>query len=377
MKTNRWIVTALAGIVAANVGNLMAQDLAGTWQGTLQAGKELRIVLKVSKADDAWKAMFYSIDQSGQGLAASSVSLQGGNVKVAIAGVGGNYEGKLSADGGSITGTWTQGPAPLALNLTKATDATAWTIPEPPAKLKPMRADVDPIFEVATIKPSRPEAPGKGIRVNGIHFSTLNTSVVDLISFAYGVHARQIAAGPAWLASDRFDIGAQPDGEGQPNDRQLKIMVQKLLADRFKLAFHREQKELSVYAITVAKTGTKLTKNESDPNGLPGLGFRGLGNMVVRNATMADFAGSMQGAVLDRPVVDQTSLQGRYDFTLNWTPDEFQFTGLGVKVPPPPENAPNPDLFTAIQQQLGLKLEAVKAQAEILVIDRAEKPSGN
>ena len=93
---------------------------------------------------------------------------------------------------------------------------------------------------------------------------------------------------------------------------------------------------------------------------------------------MADFAGVMQTAVLDRPVVDQTGLSGRFDFELKWTPDEFQFGGLRIKVPPPTENpdAP-PDLFTAFQQQLGLKLEATKASVEILVVDHVEKPSEN
>jgi uncharacterized protein (TIGR03435 family) len=240
-----------------------------------------------------------------------------------------------------------------------------------------MAADADPVFEVATIKPSKPEMQGKGFRVNGRRFSTINTSASDLMTFAYGIHARQIIGGPAWLETEKYDLAAQPDGEGQPNDKQWKIMVQKLLADRFQLAFHRDKKELSVYALVVAKNGPKLTKSEGDPNGLPGLFFRGLGVLPARNATMADFAGVMQSAVLDRPVVDQTGLQGRYDFTLSWTPDEFQFGGLGVKPPPPSDTAANPDLFTAIQQQLGLKLESTKAPAEVLVIDHVEKPSEN
>lgn len=155
-------------------------------------------------------------------------------------------------------------------------------------------------------------------------------------------------------------------------------MIQKLLAERFKLAFHRDKKELGVYAIIVGKTGPKVTKSQGDPNGLPSLFFQGLGVLPAMNATMADFAGVMQSAVLDRPVVDHTELAGRWDFTLTWTPDEFQFGGLGVKVPPPPKDvAAPPDLFTAFQEQLGLKLESTKAPAEVLVIDHVEKPSDN
>jgi uncharacterized protein (TIGR03435 family) len=154
-------------------------------------------------------------------------------------------------------------------------------------------------------------------------------------------------------------------------------MIQKLLAERFKLAFHRDKKELGVYAIVVAKTGPKMTKSQGDPNGLPGLFFRGLGVLPAMNATMADFAGVMQSAVLDRPVVDHTELTGRWDFTLTWTPDEFQFGSLGIKVPPPSKDATAPDLFTAFQEQLGLKLESTKAPAEVLVIDHVEKPTEN
>lgn len=374
-KLMLWIIalSALPG------GSLVAQDITGTWQGTLQAGRELRTVIKISKVDGGGlKAVMYSIDQGGQGLPTSAVTLQGSTVKMSVPGIGGTYEGKLNADGTSIEGTWTQGGGPLPLNLKRATSETAWTIPDPPARLKPMPADASPVFEVATIKPSKPEEQGKAFAVRGRQLSTINTSLSDLITFAYGLHARQITGGPAWIESEKYDLTAKPDGEGQPNEKQWKIMVQKLLADRFKLAFHRDKKELSVYAIVVGKTGPKLTKSEGDPNGLPGLFFRGLGVLPARNATMADFAGVMQGAVLDRPVVDQTGLPGRYDFTLTWTPDEFQFGGLGARVPPRTDNAAAPpDLFTAIQEQLGLKLVSTKAPAEVLVVDHVEKPSEN
>jgi uncharacterized protein (TIGR03435 family) len=370
-----WIV-ALASLSG---GALFAQDITGTWQGTLQARKqELRTVIKISKADGGGlKAVFYSIDQSGQGVA-GAIAVQGSTVKISLPGIGGTYEGKLNADGASITGAWTQGASPMPLNLKHVTDETEWPIPEPPVRLKPMAADASPAFEVATIKPSNPETGGRMYSVRGRQFSTINTSVSDLIGFAYGLHARQITGGPAWIEAEKYDLNGKPDGEGQPNDKQWKGMVQKLLADRFKLAFHRDKKELSVFAIVVAKNGPKLTKSAGDPNGLPGLFFRGLGDLPARNATMADFAGVMQRAVLDRPVVDQTGLSGRFDFELKWTPDETQFAGLGVRVPAPTEDpAAPPDLFSAIQEQLGLKLQSTKAPVEVLVIDHVEKPSEN
>lgn len=367
-------------VAAFAAAPLFAQDMTGSWQGTLQlpnGGRELRTVVKVTKEAADFKAMFYSIDQGGQGLPVSSFTLNGPTVKFAIPGIGGEYEGKLAPDAKSIAGTWSQGPGKLTLNLVKATPETAWVIPEPPPRLKPMAADANAVFEVATIKPSKPGAPGKAFRMNGRQFSTLNTSVVDIMTFAYGIHPKQIIGAPDWSESDRWDIQAEPEPEGAPSGAQLRTMMQKLLADRYQLKFHRDKKELSVYAITVAKGGPKLTKSEGDPNGLPALFFRGLGQLPARNATMADLAGIMQGAVLDRPVVDQTGIAGRWDFTLNWTPDQFQFTSMGVKIPPPPDDAQAPDLFTAFQQQLGLKLETAKAPAEVFVIDKVEKPSAN
>ncbi len=370
----------MLGIIASAMlsgGASLAQDIAGAWQGTLHAQSDLRTVIKISKVEGGvQKATLYSIDQGGMGIAAT-VTRQGSTVKIAVPAIGGTYEGKLDSDGTTIVGNWTQGDKPLPLNLKLATSGTAWEIPVPPPPPKPMRADADPVFEVATIKPSPPEEQGKYFTVRGRRFMTGNTTLSNFITFAYGLHPRQVTGGPSWLETAKYDLNAVPDGEGQPNDKQWKRMIQKLLADRFQLTFHHDKKELSVYALVVGKTGSKLTKSDGDPNGLPGLFFQGLGVLPARNATMADFAGVMQTAVLDRPVVDQTGLSGRYDFVLKWTPDQSQFGGLGIKVPPPADDAAAPDLFTAIQQQLGLKLESVKAPVDVLVIDKVERPSEN
>jgi uncharacterized protein (TIGR03435 family) len=208
--------------------------------------------------------------------------------------------------------------------------------------------------------------------------SAVGATVNDLIVFAYGVHARQISGAPAWVESDKFDIRGKPEG-GRPNPAQFKRMLQKLLADRFQLAFHRDKKQVAVYALTVGKNGPKLTKSESD-SPIPNLTPRGPGDRPVRNATMDEFAGNLQSAVLDRPVIDQTGLRGRFDFHLQWTPDETQsapFRGPGEPPKPPAGTDTLPDLFTAIQEQLGLKLESTKAEIDVLVIDKVEKPSEN
>jgi uncharacterized protein (TIGR03435 family) len=355
------------------------KDIAGTWQGTLHVGRDLRVVVKISKADDgAYKALFYSIDQSGDSVPVTKFTLEGTTVKMSITAVGGNYEGKLAADGGTITGTLSQGPNPMPLNLTRATAETEWTIPAPTPKLPQMDPNATPSFEVATIKPSKPDEQRKAFLVQGNRFRTINVTLSDMIAFSYGVQPKQIVGAPSWAETDKFDIEAKPEGEGAPSESQWRSMLQKLMVDRFKLSFHREKKELPVYALSVGKTGPKLTKSVGDPNGLPGLFFRGLGNLHVTNGNMSDFTRLMQSTVLDRPVVDQTGLAGRFDFDLNWTPDDSQFSGMGARVPPPADgaNAP-PPLYTAIQEQIGLKLDATKAPAEVLLIDHVEKASEN
>lgn len=358
---------------------LFAQSLTGMWQGSLKLpNRDLRIVFKISTTDqDTLKAVMYSIDQNPQPISANTVTAQGSAIKISIIGLG-TYEGKLSAGGNSIAGTWSQGGQQLPLTLARATPATAWTIPEPPPPPKAMAANADPSFEVATIKPSDPSRPGRLFRIRVRHFSTINTPLGALISWAYDLHPQQIVGAPAWVDSQKFDVDGKPDGEGQPSLDQWKIMMQKLMTERFQLKFHHEKKELSIYALVVAKNGPKISKSEGDPNAPPSLLFRGLGVLPARNASMEEFAQVMQMAVLPRPVVDETGLKGKYDFMLQWTPDETQFASLGGVPPNLPEKADAPpDLFTAIQQQLGLKLEATKAMVDVLVIDKVEKPSAN
>jgi uncharacterized protein (TIGR03435 family) len=355
---------------------LFAQDFTGTWQGpmVLPTGPQIRIVFKISAADaGALRAVMYSIDQTPQPIA-GVVAVQGATITVSVAAMNGKFEGKLSADGKTIAGTLTQGATAMALNLAKATADTAWEIPPAPAAMKPMAADANPSFEVATIKPSKPDAQGFGIIFRNQQLATLNTTLIDLLAFAYGLHAKQIVGGPAWMEQDKYDIVGKPEGQGQPNDKQLRTMIQKLVADRFSLTFHRDKKELSAYAITaIDKTGAKLTPSAGDPNGLPGLGFSKPGALMAVNAQMADLAFVLQNYVLDRPVVDQTGLSGRFDFKFNWTPDQSQFGGrAGAPVDDP--SAP-PGLFTAIQEQLGLKLDSTKSPVDVIVIDHVEKPS--
>jgi uncharacterized protein (TIGR03435 family) len=245
-----------------------------------------------------------------------------------------------------------------------------------------MKADAKPGIEVATIKPSDPNRPGKLFTVRGQDVVTINTTLSDILTMAYDLHPKQLVGAPAWVESDKFDITAKPDVPGQPNVAQMKMIFQKLVEDRFELKFRREKRDLNVYALTMGKSGKKFETSKSDPNGLPGLFFRGPGPGIalnVTNATIQEFCNLLQSAVLDKPVVDQTGLGEKYDFVVKFTPQPGQMTGLGGPQQPPAADNPDapPDLFTAIQQQLGLKLESTKAPAEVLVIDKLEKPSAN
>ncbi|HEY4365500.1 MAG TPA: TIGR03435 family protein [Bryobacteraceae bacterium] len=371
MKTLLLCALAVAALPASG------QNITGTWQGSLKPGeRELRTVVKISLVDDKLAAVFYSIDQNPTPVPISSITQDGSTIKMSIAAMGGTYEGRLSQDGNTITGTWSQGN-PLPLNLTRATPETAWTIPDPPPPPRQLKADVNPVFEVATIKPHDPNGRGFSLLVGpGGTMTTTSTTLSDLMVFAFGIHTKQIVNGPAWLETEKFDITAKPDQEGIPNEKQLRGEMQKLLAERFHLTFHHDTKELSVYAIMPGKGEPKLTKNDNGGS-LPTFGM-GPGRLTIRNGTMTDLAGLLQAQVLERPVVDQTGLKDKYDFIIRWTPDPSQFGGRAANAPPPPDNteAP-PDLFTAFQQQLGLKLESTKAPVDVLVLDKVEKPSEN
>jgi uncharacterized protein (TIGR03435 family) len=376
------IVVGIAlGLVAGPAASQTARDtrdIAGTWQGTIQLGRTMRIVVKISKAaGGGWRGVLYSIDGSNaaEGSAIPSIVLQGTDLKFDIASIEGRYEGKLSVAGGSILGVWTQGSGSVALNLTRATDEAAWAIPEPD---KAMAVDADPAYEVVTIKPSDPTDRGRGFQTRGRHVRAANESVNDMISFAYGVHTKQIVGGPAWFSTDHYFVDGVPDVPGEPNLAQFRSIIRKVLADRFGLRVHNEKKELSVYALMVAKGGPKMTRSVGNPNGPPDDNFSTSAWLKETDTTMADFAKAMQMTVLDRPVVDQTGLEGRWDFLLKWTPDESQFTAIGVRIQPRGDDpsAP-PGLFTAIQEQIGLRLEAVKAPTDVLVVDSVERPSEN
>jgi bla regulator protein blaR1 len=251
-------------------------------------------------------------------------------------------------------------------------------------------------FEVASVRPSAQDAhgwfinflPGGGLRVIG-------APLKSLITLAYDVRDFQVSGGPGWINSDRFDINARGEAsevtESAPADltkmteeqrmanaEQAKERLRNLLEERFKLAIHRENKEQQVYALIVAKGGPKIQESK-EAAGRMRLG-RGL--LTGQSVNLAFLATNLSNQ-LGRPVIDKTALTGKYDFELKWTPDPGQPAAApfgppapGVELPPPPD--PNgPSIFTALQEQLGLRLESQKGPVDTLVIDRVERPSEN
>src|SRR5580658_7671377 len=237
-------------------------------------------------------------------------------------------------------------------------------------------------FEVATIKPAADEQSGAFIRMQSAHrFHVKNYSLKSLVGAAYNLTPRAISGGPAWAVSDHYDILAGTPGEIQPNLDEQMSMLRKLLADRFKLTFHRDQKEFSIYALSITKNGPKLKESTAPPEKLPELVSVVFPDRVLlpaRNTTMAEFASHlMNRGVLDRPVVDKTGLSGKYDFELEWADDETQFGGKLRKRASAEDGSDKPDFFAAVQQQLGLRLDATKGLVDVLIIDQVERPSEN
>jgi len=260
-----------------------------------------------------------------------------------------------------------------------------------------------PPFEVASIKPSRTGDDTVQLLMSPGKFTTRGETIKQIIKFAYDIKSdNRLSGGPSWINSEKYDIEAKEEVsiaqkvqklpfEEQAN--QVRLMVQALLADRFKLKVSHETKDLPVYTLVVAKGGSKLKPTEVPPPATDGTsapnkqfrGFRmmGPGQLSATNIDVSFLADILSGQPeLGRNVIDQTGLKGNYDWTLKWTPEETaaMFKGADGSHAPadaPPPDSSGPSIFTALQEQLGLKLEPRKGPVETLVIDSIEKPSEN
>ena len=280
----------------------------------------------------------------------------------------------------------------------------------------PAQTPGSPTFEVASVKPAAPQEMGRmmvGMRggpgtPDPTQVTFTNMSLTGLLTVAHGVREYQVNA-PAWMDSARFDIVAKIPAGATKDD--FKLMMQNLLAERFKLVTHKDSKEVPIYALLVGKNGPKLKESpkdsppaedapapgrgpigppQRDKNGFPVLrGGRGniiFGSpngrlqMVGGHVTMANLAANLSGQ-LGRPVIDMTGLTGEYDYQMEFTREGLT-TPRGLPPPPPGEGGrgpgadagePGPSIFTAVQDQLGLKLESRKGPMDLIVVDSCEK----
>lgn len=223
----------------------------------------------------------------------------------------------------------------------------------------------DPAFEVAAVKPNKSEGPKGALQLKPGSLTGTNVTLGQLMRFAYEVQESQLS-GPDWIKTEGYDIAARPAHDGTAG--QLRLMLQTLLEDRFKLKLHRESKEMAVYYLIVADGGPKLRDPKEQeafeaaaakrPPFRPGFGA------MFSNKDLPGFAERLSRGI-GRPVVDKTGIKGRYWFQLEWASDQDQ-----------PGSA-SPSLISAIQEQLGLRLEEHIRPVEVLIIDHVEKPSDN
>jgi uncharacterized protein (TIGR03435 family) len=249
-------------------------------------------------------------------------------------------------------------------------------------------------FEVASVKPDSSGGLNFSIRIVPGGLRGFNAPLRGLITAAYQIPDSKLSGGPAWVDSARFDIEAKAHLDpAEPTEDQISQMLQKLLADRFQLKLHKETKDLPVYELLIAKNGPKLdpprgkgcfdphagvpppTPGPGEPPVRPCGGFNGNpGQLLGAKVPMWRFAMNLS-RVLGRNVVNKTGLEGPYDITLRWSPNET--LGSPALTEPPPADNAGPSLFTAIQEQLGLQLKSARGPVEFLVIDHAEKPGAN
>ena len=251
----------------------------------------------------------------------------------------------------------------------------AQPVPSPNATAQ--RADAKTSFSIVRVKLSPDsEADDWGIGVCGGNFWAVHVTVDELINWAYGTSARQIEHAPDWLAVDKFDVDGLIDPGTHPTRDQYGAMLQAALAERFALKLHTAKKLMPVYVLSVADGGPRISATD-DQNAKPSWGVH-RGWFSVTSMPFDGVAQVIQHTVFDRPVLNQTGLKDRYTFVLKWRADETQFTQMqGVDVPQEAGTADSDDIYTAARRQLGIKIEAKRAMAPVLVIDAVSRPSPN
>ena len=233
-------------------------------------------------------------------------------------------------------------------------------------------------FEVASLRPSPPNSPGGGIRPapGGQRYIASGVTLRTLIIVAYRFRPDQIRGGPSWMNTEHFDMNAKSEHSASIDG--LHVMLQNLLADRFKLRFHVESKQAPIYVLSADKQGSKLVRHEPRTPDETSVDLDGEGLKVTvmgKAAPMGYFAWRLS-QVLDRPVFDRTQIQGSYDFDLSFFREPLAAPATAGTASPLPE-IPGPTVFEALRDQLGLRLERDRGTVDVMVVDDAEKPAEN
>ena len=219
-------------------------------------------------------------------------------------------------------------------------------------------------FEVTSIRPNTTSTGRSSERSNPGHVIAENITVSSMLQHAFRVREFQILGGPGWMKTDGYDVNAATGTPKDLNDQELRPYWVSMLIGRFGLKYHPDSKEMSVYALVVAKGGTKLIAHpdtgNTSTNASNGNGKSSLNSTNISMVRLAEMLSGRMG----QQVIDRTSLEGVYDLKLEWAPN-------------PSAESTIPSIFTALQEQLGLKLESTKAPVEMIVIDSLERPSEN
>lgn len=219
-------------------------------------------------------------------------------------------------------------------------------------------------FDVISVKPNNSGSGRSSENTHPGRVIAVNITAISLIEQAFGVKAFQISGGPGWLSSDAFDLDATTGTMKDLNDKELRPYFQSLLTDRFGFRFHRETREMPIYSLVVAKTGARLTPHVGEGGTSTNIqNSSGRSTITSTNLSMPRLA-DLLSARVDRIVVDHSELSGAYDIKLQWAAN-------------PAENTTDASVFTALQEQLGLRLESAKGPIEFIIVDNLERPSEN
>lgn len=363
------VLTFLAFISGRPLFADTCSDMQGVWQGALNVARGFSLSVKFTCGDagKSWTGEL-GTEESPEKHKLDSITLDKKAVSFAVPSLGVRFSGKITADGTSMMGVWTQGSiiTPFELERRRAVEDVTTAV------RANMPKAAHPKYEVAVIKLSPPDTYSSGFRTRGHSIQCDNERLIDMLSFAYGLHPSAIVNLDGWMTNQRFNVDGYPDVAGDPDLDQMRGMFRDLLETRFGLKHHMEKRVLPVYLLELGKSPLRISKSLGDPNGMPDQSVTNQtsDSITLRetNATMKDFTWMLDFFVADRPTMDQTGLAGRYDFVLTWNPNSSNLESNTT--------AKAPSIFGAIAD-LGLRLRAEKASYDVMVVDKVERPSEN